>query len=58
MWIVLHDVRLALVASLLFPLYLHRLQRMRMMMMAPSGEYDDDEDEDCSSSGDEEMTTS
>ena len=33
-WVVLHDIRLVLVASLLLPLHLHKLQRTRMMMMA------------------------
>ena len=33
-WVVLHDIRLALMASLLLPLHLHKLQRTRMMMMA------------------------
>ena len=34
MWVVLHDVRLALVASLLLPILLPRLLRMRMRMLA------------------------
>ena len=33
-WVVLPNVRLALVASLLLPLHLHKLQRARTMMMA------------------------
>ena len=34
MWLVLHIVRLALVASMLLPLHLHKLRRTRTMMMA------------------------